>query len=336
MRVTYAIVHELKKEVNTTPQLSIRETVLPLSASLNRLFEDLMDAYTRRSTKGLGSFNSDENTYPFSKDLTAYLSDNVQANFIDFSMKAMGHIKSRIATSNLATGGYVLFFVYSDEEISEHPHIFISLLRQTTGCVVTQSLEISDAEHLDIDNLHIGCHINTYDWKHGSSSPYITFIKGSSSRTTPEYFLQAIGCAEFTDSTKQTKEFVRALNDYALEQKFTHDEKNTMNCRAHDYCKEFGIIDLKTLSALVSPHDEPDKFLGFVNKGDYKISNGFEPDKRVLKSLREISAKGEGISLRFPAGMLGERISYTDSDGDSKIIIKNPPESMIKAFREEE
>ena len=109
-----------------------------------------------------------------------------------------------------------------------------------------------------------------------------------------------------------------------------------MNSRAHDYCKEFAIIDLKTLSALVSPHDEPDKFLGFVNKGDYKISNGFEPDKRVLKSLREISAKGEGISLRFPAGMLGERISYTDSDGDSKIIIKNPPESMIKAFREEE
>ena len=109
MRVTYAIVHELKKEVNTTPQLSIRETVLPLSASLNRLFEDLMDAYTRRSTKGLGSFNSDENTYPFSKDLTAYLSDNVQANFIDFSMKAMGHIKSRIATSNLATGGSVSY-----------------------------------------------------------------------------------------------------------------------------------------------------------------------------------------------------------------------------------
>lgn len=334
MEIVYAIVHELKKEANGAPDLFLRDSVLPISDSLKRLSEELLVTYGRRSSKGFGSFDKDENTYPFSKDFSAFLTDNTQECFIDFTKKGMGHLKSRIADANLATGGYVLFFLYANNDEPKWPYLFMTLLRQTTGCAITRDLNVGDIDHLDLRGLHIGCHINTAEWKKEAVSPYITFIKGAASKTTPEYFLRAIGCAEFTDSRAQTEELLRALSDYAQSQGLNAEQKRLMNQRVHDHCREQGVVDVQTLSAVMDA-ENPERFFEFVNKGEYKVSHGFEPDKRILKKLREISAKGEGIKLTFPATMLGERISFSKSDGTPKIIIKNPPESMIKAFQED-
>ena len=331
--VRHAIVHELRKTINTAPEVFTRESVLPLTESVNRLFGELYSLYTRRSTKGLGYFDPDVNTYPFSMNFEEYLNFPMEDNFIGFTKKAMGHLKSRISEANLATGGYVLFFLCTNQNDEKLPYLFITLLRQTKGCVITQELEIDDATHLDLSNLHIGCQVSTYDWKNNEDNPYITFIKGASSAKTPDYFLRAIGCTEHTDSRVQTQEFIRALGDYAAQHKFTHEQRMSINQRVHEYCRNVRAINLLAVSAVANP-EQPESFLEFANEGGYKFSEGLEPDKRILKNLREFSAKGEGIKLSCPAVMVGERVLLNENGGIPQIVINNPPESIVKAFRE--
>jgi len=318
---------------NGAPETFLRESVLPMTESVKRLFEELHSLYMRRSTKGLGSFDPDVDTYPFSRNFGEYLEFSTEENFILFTKKAIGHLKSRISEANLATGGYVLFFLCVNREDETFPYLFITLLRQTKGCVITQELEIDDAEHLDMSKLHIGCQISSSDWKTGKDIPYITFIKGSSSAKTPDYFLRAIGCTEYTNARVQTQEFLRALEDYADRHNFTHEQKTTMKQRVHDHCRNVQTINLRAVSAVVDP-DHPERFLEFANEGGYKFSEGLEPDKRILKNLREFSAKGEGIKLSCPAVMVGERVLLNENGSTPQIIINNPPGSIVKAFLE--
>ena len=329
--IKHTIVHELRKDVNSSPEIIMRQSVIQTDSKVERLFSELFVLYSRHSTKGLGSFDPDTNTYPFSKDLSDFLLSPSDQSFIIFTQRAMGHLKSRIGEANLATGGYILFFLCVDQEDTSKYYLFITLLRQTRGCVITQNLEIDDAEHLDIGNLHIGCQINIFEWKNNGVNPYITFIKGASSRTTPDYFLRAIGCTEYTNAKAQTQEFIRALGDYASRYGFTHDQKRNMHQRVHRHCSDVNQVNLNSISQVIDP-DYPERFSVFVNEGNYKFSEGFGPDKRVLKALKEFSAKGEGIKLSCPADMIGERVRLTNDNGTRRIVINDPPESMIEAF----
>lgn len=329
--VEKTIVHELRKDVNSSPEIIMRQSVIQTDSKVERLFSDLFVLYSRYSTKGLGSFDTDTNTYPFSRDLSDFLLSQSDQSFIIFTQKAMGHIKSRISEANLATGGYILFFFCVDQEDTSKYYLFITLLRQTRGCVITQNLEIDDVEHLDIGNLHIGCQINIFEWKNNGVNPYITFIKGSSSRTTPDYFLRSIGCSEYTNTKAQTHEFIRALGDYAIQYCFTHEQKCNMHQRVHRHCTDVNQVNLNSISEIIDP-DHPERFSVFVNERTYKFSEGFDPDKRVLKALKEFSAKGEGIKLSCPADMIGARVRLTNDNGTRRIIINDPPESMIEAF----
>lgn len=111
----YAIVHELKKDANASPSIYLRESLLPYSPSLDLLFNELLSIFHKKTTKGFGRFDNDENTYPFSKNLRDYLQINTGVAFIDFSKKSLEHLNSRISSVNLAIGGYVLFLLYEND-----------------------------------------------------------------------------------------------------------------------------------------------------------------------------------------------------------------------------
>jgi nucleoid-associated protein len=205
------------------------------------------------------------------------------------------------------------------------------VVRQTIGCVITDSLDIDEAKHLELDKLHTGCQIDIATWKDRPENQYITFIKGRGTETTPQYFLKAIGCDEFANSIKQTTELIRAVNDYASKEDYTPEQKQELRQKVFDYCESRDNIKLDSLSQAVSD-EEPEKFLEFLNEGDYKVGNGFEPSKRHLTKLKEIKASGEGIQLKFPASMLGTRIKLDESK--NRVTINDPPESILKALRD--
>ena len=246
----------------------------------------------------------------------------------------MNIIESRATSATLATGGYVLFIFYTSEG---QDYLFLTILRQSKGCTITPSLEISDTEHLELDKIHTGCHIDVSGWKssleeESAASPYVTFIKGRSNQQTPQYFLLSIGCAEFTDAATQTQEIIRALKDFAEYENLSIDQRREMQQRAYSYCAARESIALDVLSTVIND-TEPDKFLTFVNEGGYKVGNGFTPHKTILKKLNEIVAKGEGIRIAFPAYMLGDRIIYEEKGDKKSLTIKNPPQSIISVIK---
>lgn len=329
MELEYAIVHDLRKSKGGQPTIKPREELLPKSDSLSTLFTNLYPLYHRKVTKGFGSFDKDIQTYRFSTFLDSFINSNNGQSFIDFTKASLKLLKDRIANENLATGGYVLFISYIE---NGNRFLFITILRQTTGCVITKDLDIDEAKHLEMDKLHIGCQIDISTWKNTPQNQYITFIKGRATQTTPQYFLKAIGCDEFANSALQTTELIRAVNNFADQEKYTKDKKQELKQTVFDYCADRDIILLDSLSQMVSD-EEPQKFLEFINQGDYKIGNGFEPHKTHLKKLKEIKASGEGIQLKFPASMLGTRIQLDETG--NKVTINNPPESITRVLRDE-
>lgn len=331
MIVHFAVVHDLQKNVNTSPMLRLQTSPLPHDENLTTLADDLIDIYSRKATKGFGTFHEDIATYPFSALLKNFIQEKGPESFVEITQATMRLIESRIKTENLATGGYILFIFY---EIENKDFLFIALLRQAKGSVITEDLTIDSTQHLQLDKLHIGCQLDIESWKSAQNSQqYITFIKGRTSQTTPIYFLEAIGCAEFTDSCEQTKEIIRAIDDFADKQNLSPDSKREMRQKAHDYCAGEKNVSMDNLAAVIFG-ENPDAFMQHVNSGIYKVSNGFTPDKRVLKKLREVSAQGEGIKLSFPASMIGTRVVLENRDGGRVLSIKNPPQKLIDAYED--
>ncbi len=330
MVVHFSVVHDLQKNVNSNTTLRLQNVLLPHDINLTILTDDLLDIYSRKATKGFGSFHEDTDTYPFSSLMDNFLQDKNPDRFIDVTQATMRLIESRIKGENLAIGGYILFLFY---EANGKDYMFISVLRQTKGCVITEKLTIDSTQHIQLDKLHIGCQLDIASWKTTNGDPYITFIKGRSSQTTPIYFLEAIGCAEFTDSCKQTNEIIRAIDDFSDKKRLSPERKREIRQKAHDYCVVEKNVSMDNLAAVIFGED-PDAFLQHMNSGDYKVSNGFTPDKRVLKKLREVSAQGEGIKLSFPATMIGSRVILENRDGGRVLSIKNPPQKLIDAYED--
>lgn len=330
MQPEFAIVHNLHKAINTIPELKLKPDLLPLDMNTQQLAADLLALYERKATKGYGSFDLDAITYPFSSCLKAFHTSGGSENFITFTHGAMRILESKIKIENMAVGGFVLFVSSMDEG---KRFLFMTLLRNTRGCVITENLEISQTEHLQIDKLHTGCHIDMDAWQRASKDPYITFIKGRSSHTTPAYFLNAIGCSEFTDSLTQTKEFIKAINDFSETQGLTPEQRRELRQKVHTYCVDKTNVDLEALCVIVY-EDNPESLLQHLNTGNYKVSQGFTPHKQTLKVLREVSTHGEGIHLRFPLSMLNSRVILKEDGTEKMLLIKNPPEKIIKDIRE--
>lgn len=330
MQTNFAIVHDLQKIANGPTSLKLKPILLPLDERTQDFAGELLDMYEGKTTKGYGSFDPDLVTYPFSKCLQAFLDQNDAASFVTFTHEAMRILESRISVENMAIGGFVLFVSYS---IEGNDFLFITLLRNTQGCVVTKDLEIKITEHLQIDKLHTGCHVDITSWQGRTQNRYITFIKGRSSHTTPAYFLKAIGCAEFTDSVTQTREFIKAILDFADEKQYTAEKKQALKQKVHAYCVESTNIDLEALSVTVCEEDAED-LLSHLSRRDYNVSQGFKPDKRVLKTLKEVSTSGDGIHLKFPLSMFGTRVVLEQTDRGSALRINNPPEKMINDILE--
>lgn len=329
MLLEHAVVHDLKKEVGQQPTLTLRESLLEHGENLDRLFQELIGVYSKKATKGLGRFDSDIENYRFSGHLNEFCENMNEDSFLSLTRRYMSILQSRIASENLATGGYVIFLSYKN---SNNSYLFITMLRQTSGSSITEDLDIGESIHLELDRLHIGCQIDISSWIEGVDGQYITFIKGRKTQTTPQYFLRAIGCEEYSDSSHQTNELIRAIKDFATVENFNQEQRQELQQKVYDFCANRESILLDALSNLIS-EEEPSKFLEFINQGGYRIGNGFEPHKKNLKILKEVCASGEGIQLKFPRNMLGTRIFHDEQRNVINII--NPPESIVNKLREE-
>lgn len=332
MNIQEAIVHRFDKEKHKPSSAAMRKDALVLDDKLRTLVASVRDVFNRTATRGYGAFQPDQTAYPFSVALKKYIA--MTEGVAKFSLGLQVSYQRVLDGAQASTGGY-LFFARYQENQKDFLLIFSLKLRPGTS-IDDKTLTINEAVTLDIDHLHEAARINLTDWNENKES-YVTFVKrrkNGDDKSATDYFRDFLGVTELTESSAQTKLLLQAIQQYCDDRKLDSDKSREVRQRVHAYCtectKEKKGISLAALSLKLNDL-YPTDFTDFLNDKDVHLSDGFEPNSRVYRSLRRYRIKDSKLTLDFEESILGSRVTYDEVN--EWIIIKEIPSELKEKLK---
>lgn len=319
MQIEAMIIHKLAKDVANPAVLTTRDTLLDVDGKATGFVREVRDSYYKSGIHH-GTFDANDVSYPFQKLATDYLAK--QMDFITFSKKAMGHLKTLIDAATLATGSYVVFshFIPDDEFLS------VVLLNDKQGYAIDNELNLKQAIHLETNKIHVASSVNVTRWKN-AQDPYLTFIRGS--RDVAQYFQNFIGCTDLTPAKEASKRFKSAVIDYLAKSQLDDDERERRLTNVYDQCAQSihkkQPINLSAMAGILNP-EKPEDFVHFANGDKYKVSSVFNGHSQTLRSLKFISYRSKELSLTFDHNLFGTKVVYKERD--NSLTIKDIPEEL--------
>ncbi|KTT47701.1 nucleoid-associated protein, partial [Pseudomonas oryzihabitans] len=236
-----------------------------------------------------------------------------EQDFVAFSRQAVEHLKGLMESSNLSTGGHVLFAQYQQGMTD---YLTIALLHHSEGVTVTETLDVAPAKHLDLGQLHLAARINLSEWRNNKQSrQYISFIRGKGGKKVSDYFRDFIGCQEGVDAKGETRTLLKAFSDYVesedLPEEAAKEKTDTLVDYASSQAKRGEPMALDALSELMDDQ-APRAFYDYIRNKDYGLAPEIPADKRTLNQFRRFTGRAEGLSISFEAHLLGSRIEYDE------------------------
>lgn len=335
MKIIEAIVHRFEKERHNPSSAHMRDSPLPVEQDLIDLVENIRGVFNRNVSRGYGAFHKNAIAYPFSGQLTEYLSP--PGSIASFTRGLQVGYQKSIDGAQLSTGGY-LFFAHYEE--ADHAFMLVVSLKLRAGTGIDDNtLTINKTVNFDIEHLHEAARINLTDWQTGGER-YLTFIKrqrGDKDKSATDYFREFLGVTEITESTEQTKLIIQAVQKYCEDQKFEPDTAREVRSRVHAYfveCnKENKGVSLAALSMRLNDQ-KPDDFSTYLTENNIELSDGFEPNSRVYRALRRYRIKDSKLTLDFEESILGSRVVW---DPENKLlIIRDLPKELIERLEANE
>ncbi|MCY1410550.1 Nucleoid-associated protein YejK [compost metagenome] len=326
MPIRHAIIHCIDKKPDGNPAvLHVRDSELGESQAAENLMADLNEAYNAKPNKTWGLFIEESGAFPFSGWLKSYLDGG--RDFAAFSRQAVEHLQKLMEESNLSTGGHVLFAHYQQGMTD---YLAIALLHHSEGVVVTDSLEVVPAKHLDLSQLHLAARINLSEWRNNPASrQYISLVKPKGGRRASSYFRDFIGCQEGVDAPSETRTLLKAFSDFVESEDLAEEQAREKTSALVDYATaqaRLGApITLEELSELID-EDRPKAFLDHIRNKDYGLSPEIPPDKRTLSQFRRFTGRAEGLSISFESHLLGSKVEF-DGARDT-LTIRNLPAQL--------
>ncbi|MCQ4259216.1 nucleoid-associated protein YejK [Stutzerimonas stutzeri] len=331
MPIRHCIVHLIEKKPDGTPAvLHARESELGDSQAIENLLADLNESYNAKQGKAWGFFHDESGAYPFSGWLTQYMDGN--QDFTAFSRKAVEHLQKLMEESNLSTGGHVLFAHYQQGMTD---YLAIALLHHSNGVTVTDSLDVAEARHLDLGQLHLATRINISEWKNNQQSrQYISFIKGKNGKKVSEYFRDFIGCQEGVDGPGETRTLLKAFSDYVESEDLPEGKAREKTCALVGYASSQAKIgepmSLEELSGVID-EERPRAFYDHIRNKDYGLSPEIPADKRTLNQFQRFTGRAEGLSISFESHLLGSKVEYDEAR--DMLIIRNLPTQLTDQLK---
>jgi len=245
-------------------------------------------------------------------------------DFTAFSRQAVEHLQKLMEESNLSTGGHVLFAHYQQGMTD---YLAIALLHHSNGVTVTDSLDVTEARHLDLGQLHLATRINISEWQNNKQSKqYISFIKGKNGKKVSEYFRDFIGCQEGVDGPGETRTLLKAFSDYVesedLPEEKAREKTSALVGYASSQAKIGEPMSLEELSGVID-EEHPRAFYEHIRNKDYGLSPEIPADKRTLNQFQRFTGRAEGLSISFESHLLGSKVEY-DEARDMLIIRQLP------------
>lgn len=329
--ITDVVIHKLNKESHQrTASLELRPTVLPVNTVVQRLIDHLYKQYADKPGKGFGRFETDDNEYPVQK----YLKQHVESStisFLELSNQLMRHLETRAKTESLATGGYVLI---AKTTSGSSNYILVAIVTEVVGTAITEGLEVVESVHLDMNQLRVAGRVDMTSWLSGADR-YISFLKGRTD--VAGYFKLFLGCNDVHLAAEESLKLLKGLESFATEQALDISKKEALFNTAHSYlvnlAKENQPVSLEALSNHLWPLEPQTLQIALANQ-DLSLSDGFVPDRRVLKRLVKFEAKSQYWKLSFDRKALTTRaIEFNQSTGT--LTLKNLPEVLRNELLEE-
>ncbi|MGH1461980.1 MAG: nucleoid-associated protein [Neptuniibacter sp.] len=300
MDIQEGILHRIEKQSGShNVTLDPRPTCLPIDNHLRRLADDVLKIYGKQ-TNSYGTFSPDEDVYTFPTHFRSYLDSTVTLDLVGFSQTVLNLISATMQEALLATGGYVVFLKYTNQGREWFLIVMLKLKAGTGVDDATKSL--TGAMTLDIEHLHEAARIDIDKW-HSDEQPYLSFVKKKSGGVdVSRYFRLALGCTEYTDSQLNTKESMKAVDDYCAHKGWDAEQKRQARQKYYEYCSEKHAagesINLESLSSRIDDQ-APQAFRDYVREGEYSVNDTFSPHPRSYKRFKRLSAKIGNVSLAF-------------------------------------
>ncbi|WCE28778.1 nucleoid-associated protein YejK [Vibrio sp. SCSIO 43137] len=321
MNLSNVILHQLTKNDQDELIVNFRSEALENDDFSQDLVSELHRVFNAKAGKGFGSFKSDS-------DFQNWLQEVRQGgqNFYDFSQNCAGRLKDELSKYPFADEGILVLAEYQSLATD---YLFIALLPSNQSLKVTERLDISATDYLDISKMDIAARIDLSAYETDSdSNRYLTYIKGRVGRKVADFFLDFLQAEVGLDSKQQNLVLMQAVDDFCTDAQLDKQETNEYKKQVFDYCSEQlkanEEVEVKELSGELPQSSDGTSFMDYTQERGYELEESFPADRTTVRKLTKYVGAGGGLSINFDSMLLGERIFY-DPETDTLTIKGTPP-----------
>ena len=322
MRIENLIFHKLEKYVGEQSSVAYRDEVLPINPQSMQFVEAITNAYNKKSNIFWGFFDDNADSYPFQTMLDDYLQELSPEAFVAFSKRAMEHLQKEIDDTPLATGGYIIFIHFIEDEMD---FVICAILQDKHGFTIDpDTLLLKESPQLDIDQLRVASRINATVWKLSNFvNHYVSFL--NTSGDVSRYFKSFIGCTENISTGDLTQAAIDATKDHLMSLNLSAAEYNerfeTAMNHMMDKAKRKEPITLESLAEVID-EDNPDAFIDLATNENYGVSKSFNGHKSSISASKYHLFKTKDLTIRFHQSMWGRSVHWEPLT--QKLIIEVP------------
>ncbi len=329
-RIVAVIVHDLVKVENGF-KADERTGLLTVTTTVQRLVDQLVSEYAKRTGKSHGRFEDDEDNYPMPKYVRQYYVEQ-NKSFFELSQAMMRTLCTKAART-AAIGGHVFIAHISHDDFE---YLIVAILTDELGAVLTAGKDLEDSVYLNIKGFRVAGRIDMTNWQAGGER-YLSFIKGRGQDKVSDYFKAFLGCDNSVAAATETNTLLNGLEYFSSQQSMDDVAKDAFLNRAFDICNRLANedepLDIQIFSNELWPN-APEELVEVLSNPDLQLSEGFVPDKRVLRRLVKFSGRTSLWKIEFNRTALNKRLIIFNEE-DETLTITNLPEDLKDRLHKE-
>lgn len=288
MQLNSVIIHEIRKEANTTntATLYLSNSILDINnENVLKIVTSLEESFSRKTLKR-AKFSEDG----FKEDFQNFRNIDI----MNFSNVLTTKLKNNINGISQAKGGYLVFARYTTTQ----DFLAIFLVRNTEGSKLIPSAgswDLDSTQYLDVEHFAMGAKINLSVLNSDSDDRYISLVRGNTDIS--HYFEAWIGLDDPKQENKDAQALYNVANQIELPDGMTRDE---LKKNIFDYAKSHRdrVVNLKALSSFI--FNDEDYITNYCEQNNVDIDGEFKLSGPNLSRFYKVSVKANNIELSAP------------------------------------
>jgi nucleoid-associated protein len=320
------VIHDL----NRTPagfEIDKGDSALIVTPTMQRLVDQLSILYGKRTGKSHGRFEADKVNYPVQVFLDGYYIVKTKG-FYETTLEMMKTLKQH-AQGTASTGGHV-FIAHIHRE--NRDYMLVVMLNDELGAAITGKKDVEDSVHLDVKGFRLAGRVELTQWSKGGDK-YISFLKGKGQERVSDYFKTFLGCDNTVAALTETQNLISALEEFTSSKSMDDAARDDFLRSAYTICKRYADQDTPFEIAAFANEiwpQAPEELADSLAEAETKISDGFVPDKRPLRTLVKFFGKMPFWKIEFDRKAINQGQILFDPATETLTIRDLPPELLSR------